>query len=128
MRRVAAVQSVELSISDNTQLGALESVIVRGIPEVTVTRFSGTPTPGALGWEDVLVLTFGGISALADTIEVVRAYLETRGEPRDAIEAGGTPAGVTITAAKSGKRGSKSLRVQNATDAQVREFLDWYKE
>ena len=61
---VTLLPSVELSITDNYQLGSLESLLRREMPELAVSRSPGAPEPGALGWEDVLVLTFAGISAV----------------------------------------------------------------
>lgn len=106
---------IELSITDDFQLGSLESLLRREIPEVIVGRRPGPPEPGALGWEDVLTLTFAGISALADTIELLRSYLAARDEET----------GITITATNISKRRTRELTVRNATEAQVREFTAW---
>jgi hypothetical protein len=106
---------VELSITDDSQLGSLEFFLRREMPGVTVGRLSGSAEPDALGWEDVLTLTFAGISALVETIEVIRSYLDSRG--------GET--GITITATNVSKRRAKTLIVRNATSAQVKDFADW---
>ena len=106
---------VELSITDDTQLGSLEAFLKHEMPEVAVRRVPGPGEPDALGWEDVLVLTFAGISALAETVGVIRSYLESRS----------TETGVMLTATSSTKRRTKTLIVRNATSAQVKEFADW---
>jgi Effector Associated Constant Component 1 len=112
-----AVPSVDLSVSDHTQLSSLESVLRREMPELVISRVSGSPAAGELGWEDVLLLTFAGVSALADAIELVKAYLDSRDDET----------GVTISATNSTRRRIKSIEVRHATDAQVKEFLDWFK-
>jgi hypothetical protein len=109
------VPVVELSITDDSRLGSLESLLRRETPEVTIGRLSGTAEPDALGWEDGLTLTFAGISALVETIEVIRSYLDSRGKET----------GVTITATNASKRRTKTLIVRNATSAQVKDFADW---
>src|ERR1700722_9471941 len=86
--RVAAMPVVELSITDDSQLGSLESILRREMPEVIIGRLPGKADPGVLGWEDVLTLAFAGISALVETVEVIRSYLDSRSRE----------AGVTITA------------------------------
>lgn len=110
--------SIDLSISDHSQLGALESLLKRTMPELAITRSSGSPLPGELGWQDVLVIVFAGISALADTIGLVREYLDSRANET----------GITITATSSTKRHTKSLEVRHATAEQVAEFLDWFTD
>jgi hypothetical protein len=107
--------SIELSITDNYQLGSLESVLRREMPELAVSRSPGAPEPGALGWEDVLILTFAGISAFKDVVDLVRSYLDTRRQDTD----------VTITATNSTSDRTQTLVVRNATDAQVTEFVNW---
>lgn len=106
---------VELSITDDTQLGSLESLLRRELPEIGINRVAGTAKPDALGWEDVLTLTFAGVSAFADTVEVIRSYLDSRGKET----------GVTITATNISKRRTRVLEIQNATSVQVKDFADW---
>ena len=106
---------VELSMTDDSQLGPLESFLRREMPGVTIGRLSGSAEPGALGWEDVLTLTFAGISALVEMIEVIRSYLDSRSRET----------GITITATNVRKRRTKTLVVRNATSAQVKDFAAW---
>jgi hypothetical protein len=108
------VQSINLSVSDYPQLGKLESRL-RTVREATVTRVAGKPALGELGAEDVLLIAFAGISALADIIELARAYSRSR------------DTGIGISATSSGKRHTKTIELRNATDEQVEEFLDWFK-
>jgi hypothetical protein len=107
---------VELSITDDSQLGSLESFLRRELPEVAVGRQQGSVEHDTLGWEDVLTLTFVSISALADAIELIRSYLELRVEK--------TGATITATAATQGQ--TKKLSVRGATQADVKEFVDWF--
>ena len=106
---------VELSITDDSQLGSLESFLRREMPGVTIGRLSGPAEPGALGWEDVLTLAFAGTSALVEVIEFIRSYLDSRARET----------GVTVTATNVSKRRSKTLIVRNASSAQVKEFASW---
>ena len=76
---------------------------------------AGTAKPDALGWEDILTLAFAGVSAFADTVEVIRSYLDSRGKET----------GVTITATNISKRQTRVLEIRNATSAQVKDFADW---
>jgi hypothetical protein len=112
---LVAVPVVELSITDDSQLGSLESFLRSEMPEVAIDRLAGAAKPSALGWEDVLTLIFAGVSALAEAVEFIRTYLESRGRET----------GVTITATNASKRRTKTLVVRNATSAQVKDFADW---
>jgi hypothetical protein len=110
------VPSAAVTISDHAQLGSLESLLVRTIPELTVTRAARDVQPGELGIPDVLVVTFAGISAVADMIELIRAFLGSRD----------TETGVTITATSTSE--TKRLEVHGATDANVKDFLHWLSD
>jgi hypothetical protein len=112
---LVAVPLVELSITDDSQLGSLESLLRRELPEIGIGRVAGTAKPGALGWEDVLTLTFAGVSAFVDTVEIIRSFLDSRGKET----------GVTVTATNISKRRTKILIVRNATSTQVKDFADW---
>ena len=106
---------VELSISDDSQLGSLEALLRREAPEIGIGRLPGKTAPDALGWEDVLTLTFAGISALAEVVDIIRSYLDSRD----------TETGITITATNVSKRRTKTLVVRSATSAELKDFTDW---
>ncbi len=107
---------VELSITDDSQLGSLESFLRREMPEVFVGRRQNSVEPDALGWEDALTLTFAGMSALAEVIDLIRSFLDSREGRTD----------VTVSAAAETGGRTKKLTVRGATRAEVKEFTDWF--
>jgi hypothetical protein len=112
---VAVVPVVELSITDDYQLGSLQSFLRRELTDVSIDRFSSAAEPDSLGWVDGLTLTFAGVSAFADAVGLIKSYLDSHSKDAD----------VTIIATKASKRITKTLEVRNATSDQVKDFADW---
>ena len=110
--------TINLTCSDYSQLGSLQAYLIEEIPEVTVSRVSDAPARGELGVIDVLTVVFAGMSALSDMIGLIRDFLETRDS--------GT--GITVSATSTTRRQTKSLELTDATQEDIREFLDWFKD
>jgi hypothetical protein len=69
-------QSIELSVSDHSEIGALYSRL-RELPDVEVLRTSGQPGPGEQGVLDWLTV-LGSSSMLVAAVRTIPDYLRAR--------------------------------------------------
>jgi Effector Associated Constant Component 1 len=70
-------ESVELSVSDLSQLGSLADYLRLMAPDVRVTRRPGQPRPGEQGALDVLMI-MANSAVLVATVKVLPEFLRSR--------------------------------------------------
>lgn len=85
-----SLRSVDLFISDASELGSLREFLMLAAPDAGVAVSAGAPAPGELGAADVLVL-LAGSSGVVTAIRMLPEFLKAR------------RSGISITATVNGK-------------------------